>query len=154
MIAMRGSQKSLILIARQLGVHIGPNDIPERFRTDDRELSSKEMCELAQSFNLKAKQSNISNDELIKLTKKKQQILRLQNGRFIIALRIIQREGEQDSILFLDPGKSDPKPQQIEIIALLFLKNINNDKKPFINEPLKDFLSNSNCFGFYFAPLS
>ena len=118
MIAMRGSQKSLILIARQLGVHIGPNDIPERFRTDDRELSSKEMCELAQSFNLKAKHSNISNDELIKLTKKKQQILRLQNGRFIIALRIIQREGEQDSILFLDPGKSDPKPQQIEIKEL------------------------------------
>ena len=44
--AMRGSQKSLILVARQLGVHIGPNDIPERFKNDERELSPKEMCEL------------------------------------------------------------------------------------------------------------
>ena len=30
--AIRGSQKSLILVARQLGIHIGPNDIPERFK--------------------------------------------------------------------------------------------------------------------------
>ena len=49
---MRGSQKSLILVARQLGVHIGPNDIPERFKIDERELSLKEMCELANSFSL------------------------------------------------------------------------------------------------------
>ena len=27
--AIRGSQKAIILVARQLGVHIGPNDIPE-----------------------------------------------------------------------------------------------------------------------------
>ena len=33
--AMRGSQKSIILVARQLGVHIGPNDIPDRFKIDD-----------------------------------------------------------------------------------------------------------------------
>ena len=41
--AIRGSQKSLILVARQLGIHIGPNDIPERFKIDDRELSLKEI---------------------------------------------------------------------------------------------------------------
>ena len=65
--AMRGSQKSLILVARQLGVHIGPNDIPERFKNDERELSPKEMCELANSFSLKAKSTKITDDELIKL---------------------------------------------------------------------------------------
>ena len=61
--AIRGSQKSLILVARQLGVHIGANDIPERFKIDDRELSLKEMCELARSFDLKAKATKV-NDEL------------------------------------------------------------------------------------------
>ena len=40
--AMRGSQKSIILVARQLGVHIGPNDIPERFQIEDRELRTSE----------------------------------------------------------------------------------------------------------------
>ena len=82
--AMRGSQKSLIKVARQLGIHIGPNDIPERFKNDERELSPKEMCELAHSFNLKAKSTKITDNELIKLLTKKQQILRLQNGRMLL----------------------------------------------------------------------
>ena len=68
--AIRGSQKSLILVARQLGIHIGPNDIPERFKIDDRELSLKEMCELAKSFDLKAKAAKISENELLKLLTK------------------------------------------------------------------------------------
>ena len=63
--AMRGSQKSLILVARQLGIYIGPNDIPERFKNDERELTLKEMCELASSFNLKAKSTKITDNELI-----------------------------------------------------------------------------------------
>ena len=116
---MRGSQKSLILIARQLGIHIGPNDIPEKFKIDDRELTTQEMCELAQIFGLKSKASKINSTELIKLVKKKQQILRLKNGRYIIILRVIKREGdENDSILFLDAGKTDAKPQQIDISEL------------------------------------
>ena len=94
--AMRGSQKSIILVARQLGVHIGPNDIPERFQIEDRELRTSEMCDLAQSFDLKAKATKISEKELVKLLSKKQQILRLKNGRYIIALRVIQGEKEDD----------------------------------------------------------
>ena len=38
--AMRGSQKSIILVARQLGVHIGPNDIPERFQIEDHTINN------------------------------------------------------------------------------------------------------------------
>ena len=116
--AMRGSQKSLILVARQLGVHIGPNDIPEQFKIDERELSPKEMCELAKSFDLKAKATKINEDELIKLIGKKQQIIRLKNGRYIIALRTISSENEDKSILCLDTGVSNPKPQQISLKEL------------------------------------
>jgi len=117
--AMRGSQKSIILVARQLGVHIGPNDIPERLQIDDRELNPKEMCELAQSFELKAKATKINDKELLKLLSKKQQILRLKNGRYIIALRVILGEKETDkSILCLDTGVSNPKPQQISLKEL------------------------------------
>ena len=54
--AMRGSQKAIILVARQLGVHIGPNDIPDRFKIDDRELTTREMCDLAKSFEIRLKQ--------------------------------------------------------------------------------------------------
>jgi ATP-binding cassette subfamily B protein len=115
--AIRGSQKSLILVARQLGIHIGPNDIPERFKIDDRELSLKEMCELAKSFDLKAKATKISENELLKLLKKKQQILKLKNGRYIIALRAITNENDK-SILCLDAGISNPKPQQISLEEL------------------------------------
>ncbi|MAJ67802.1 MAG: hypothetical protein CMM89_06510 [Rickettsiales bacterium] len=116
--AMRGSQKSLILVARQLGIHIGPNDIPDRFKNDERELSPKEMCELAHSFNLKAKSTKITDNELIKLLTKKQQILRLQNGRYVIALRVIDSKDDDKSILFLDTGVTTPKPQQISIKEL------------------------------------
>ena len=66
--AIRGSQKSLILVARQLGVHIGANDIPERFKIDDRELSLKEMCELAKSFDLKAKATKINEKDLNRMS--------------------------------------------------------------------------------------
>ena len=113
---MRGSQKSIILVARQLGDHIGPNDIPERFLIGDRELSPKEMCELARCFDLKAKSTQISESELEKLLAKKQQILRLKNGRYIIALRVIKSD-EDTSILCLDAGISNPKPQQIAIFS-------------------------------------
>ena len=116
--AIRGSQKSLILVARQLGIHIGPNDIPERFKIDDRELSLKEMSELAKSFDLKAKATKISENELLKLLKKKQQILKLKNGRYIIALRAIISENDE-SILCLDAGVSNPKPQQISLKELM-----------------------------------
>ena len=116
--AIRGSQKSLILVARQLGIHIGPNDIPERFKIDDRELSLKEMCELAKSFDLKAKATKISENELLKLLTKKQQILKLKNGRYIIALRAITNENDK-SILCLDAGISNPKPQQISLEELV-----------------------------------
>ncbi len=117
--AMRGSQKSIILVARQLGVHIGANDIPERFKIDDRELTPREMCELAHSFNLKAKTTKINSDELTKLLAKKQQIIRLKNGRYIIALRLIKAEKDEDkSILFLDTGVTSPKPQQINLKEL------------------------------------
>ena len=112
--AIRGSQKSLILVARQLGIHIGPNDIPERYKIDDRELSLKEMCELARSFDLKAKAAKISENELLKLLTKKQQILKLKNGRYIIALRAITNEDDK-SILCVDAGISNPKPQQISL---------------------------------------
>ena len=115
--AIRGSQKSLILVARQLGIHIGPNDIPERFKIDDRELTLKEMSELAKSFDLKAKATKISENELLKLLTKKQQILKLKNGRYIIALRAITNEDEK-SILCLDAGISNPKPQQISLEEL------------------------------------
>ena len=116
--AMRGSQKSLILVARQLGVHIGPNDIPEHFKNDERELSPKEMCELANTFSLKAKSTKINDSELIKLLSKKQQILRLKNGRYVIALRVIDSKEDDKSILFLDTGVTTPKPQQISIKEL------------------------------------
>ncbi len=115
--AVRGSQKAIVLVSRQLGVHIGPNDIPDRFKIEDRELTPKEMCELARCFDLKANATKINDKELQKLLSKKQQILRLKNGRYIIALRLIINDKEK-SVLCLDAGVSNPKPQQIQLEEL------------------------------------
>lgn len=114
---LRGSQKSLILISRQLGVHIGPNDIPENFKIEDRELTSDEYCRLAKSFNIKAKSTTINEKDLVNLLSKKQQVLRLKNGRYIIALRILAKD-EEKFLLFLDVGNPNPKPQQIALEEL------------------------------------
>ena len=117
MSVLRGSHKSLILIARQMGIHIGPNDIPEKYINLNRELMLNELVSLAGTFGMKAKSSKITIENLINLLKKKQQILRLTNGRYIIALRYIESDGIKN-ILFLDTAKTDPKPQQIELSEL------------------------------------
>ena len=73
---LRGSHKSLILIARQFNINIGPNDIPEKYKKVENELNSLEFCELANTFDLNAKSTKINEEDLFKLLKKKQQILR------------------------------------------------------------------------------
>ena len=118
MTVLRGSQKSLILIARQYGIHIGPNDIPDKFKIEDKELNSDEMCQLASNFEMKAKMAKISDKELMDLLLKKQQILKLKNGRYIIAMRIITNQAKEKTLLFLDVGNPNPKPQQIAIEEL------------------------------------
>jgi len=117
MTVLRGSQKSIILISRQYGIHVGPNDIPEKFQIENRELTSEEMCQLANAFDLKAKSVQIKAEELSELLKKKQQILRLKNGRYIIGLRMLKKNDEK-FLLFLDAGNPNPKPQQISIEEL------------------------------------
>ena len=43
----------------------------------------------------------------------------MKNGRYIIALRVIQSENEDEkSVLCLDTGVSSPKPQQISLKEL------------------------------------
>ena len=71
MTVLRGSQKSIILISRQYGIHVGPNDIPEKFQIENRELTSEEMCQLANAFDLKAKSVQVKAEELTELLKKK-----------------------------------------------------------------------------------
>ena len=115
---LRGSHKSLILIARQFNINIGPNDIPEKYKKVENELNSLEFCELANTFDLNAKSTKINEEDLFKLLKKKQQILRLKNGRFIVALRILNVKDEDNFLLFLDVGNPNPKPQQISIKEL------------------------------------
>ena len=118
MTVLRGSQKSLILIARQYGIHIGPNDIPEKFKIEDKELSSEEMCQMASNFQIKAKQAIINEKDLIDLLSKKQQILKLKNGRYLIAMRITTNQAKEKNLLFLDVGNPNPKPQQIALDEL------------------------------------
>ncbi len=117
MTVLRGSQKSIILISRQYGIHIGPNDVPEKFQIENRELTTDEMCQLANTFNLKAKAVKLKDNELAELLSKKQQILKLTNGRYIIGLRMLNKNNEK-FLLFLDVGNPNPKPQQISFEEL------------------------------------
>ena len=84
---MRSGLKAFILVSRQFGVNVGANDIPESYKTEDREVSLRELAALAQKFGLKAKAGKVGEAQLAKLLSKRQQLLRLDNNRYIIALR-------------------------------------------------------------------
>ena len=112
---MRSGLKALILVTRQFGINIGPNDIPERYNVDDRELSLAELASVVQKFDLRAKPTKVNEPQLAKALLKKQQILRLSTGRYIIALRYTQEKDGSRTLLILDPSQPESKSQTIDI---------------------------------------
>ena len=111
---MRSGLRALILVSRQFGINVGPNDIPDRYNVDDRELSLQELSELAAKFALRAKPGRISEQQLAKLLQKKQQLLRLHNGRYLLALRYNKEEDGSRNLLVIDPGRPDSKAKSID----------------------------------------
>jgi len=112
---MRSGLKALILVTRQFGVNIGPNDIPERYNVDDRELSLAELASVVGKFDLRARPSKLNEAQLAKSLLKKQQILRLSTGRYIIALRYTREKDGSRTLLILDPSQPESKSQTIDI---------------------------------------
>lgn len=112
---MRSGLKAFILVSRQFGVNIGANDIPESYKTEDREVSLRELAALAQKFGLKAKAGKVGEAQLAKLLSKRQQLLRLDNNRYIIALRYTKEKDGSDTLLVLDPSQAGSKPQNIDL---------------------------------------
>ena len=112
---MRSGLKAFILVSRQFGVNVGANDIPESYKTDDREVSLRELAALAQKFGLKAKAGKVGEAQLAKLLSKRQQLLRLDNNRYIIALRYTKEKDGSDTLLVLDPSQAGSKPQNIDL---------------------------------------
>ena len=112
---MRSGLKAFILVSRQFGVNVGANDIPESYKTDDREVSLRELAALAQKFGLKAKAGKVGEAQLAKLLLKRQQLLRLDNNRYIIALRYTKEKDGSDTLLVLDPSQAGSKPQNIDV---------------------------------------
>ena len=112
---MRSGLKALILVSRQFGINIGPNDIQERYNVDDRELSLAELASVVQKFDLRAKPTKVNEPQLAKALLKKQQILRLSTGRYIIALRYTQEKDGSRTLLILDPSQPESKSQTIDI---------------------------------------
>ncbi len=115
---MRSGLKAFILISRQFGINLGANDIPENLKTDDREVSLRELAMLAQKFDLKAKAGKVGEAQLAKLLLKRQQLLRLDNNRYIIALRYNKDKDGSDTLLILDPSQVGSKPQTIDLSEL------------------------------------
>ena len=112
---MRSGLKAFILVSRQFGVNVGANDIPESYKTEDREVSLRELAALAQKFGLKAKAGKVGEAQLAKLLSKRQQLLRLDNNRYIIALRYTKEKDGSDTLLVLDPSQAGSKPQNIDV---------------------------------------
>ena len=112
---MRSGLKAFILVSRQFGVNVGANDIPESYKTEDREVSLRELAALAQKFGLKAKAGKVGEAQLAKLLSKRQQLLRLDNNRYIIALRYTKEKDGSDTLVVLDPSQAGSKPQNIDV---------------------------------------
>ena len=111
---MRSGLRALILVSRQFGVNVGANDIPEHYDIDDRELSLQELATLAAQFGLRARPGKVSEQQLAKLISKKQQLLQLQNGRYLIALRYSIEEDGSRTLLAIDPAKSDSRAHKVD----------------------------------------
>ena len=111
---MRSGLRALILVSRQFGVNVGANDIPEHYDIDDRELSLQELATLAAQFGLRARPGKVSEQQLAKLISKKQQLLQLQNGRYLIALRYSTEEDGTRTLLAIDPAKSDSRAHKVD----------------------------------------
>ena len=111
---MRSGLRALILVSRQFGVNVGANDIPEHYDIDDRELSLQELATLAAQFGLRARPGKVSEQQLAKLISKKQQLLQLQNGRYLIALRYSTEEDGSRTLLVIDPAKSDSRAHKVD----------------------------------------
>ena len=111
---MRSGLRALILVSRQFGVNVGANDIPEHYDIDDRELSLQELATLAAQFGLRARPGKVSEQQLAKLISKKQQLLQLQNGRYLIALRYSTEEDGSRTLLAIDPAKSDSRAHKVD----------------------------------------
>ena len=111
---MRSGLRALTLVSRQFGVNVGANDIPEHYDIDDRELSLQELATLAAQFGLRARPGKVSEQQLAKLISKKQQLLQLQNGRYLIALRYSTEEDGTTTLLAIDPAKSDSRAHKVD----------------------------------------
>ena len=111
---MRSGLRALTLVSRQFGVNVGANDIPEHYDIDDRELSLQELATLAAQFGLRARPGKVSEQQLAKLISKKQQLLQLQNGRYLIALRYSTEEDGSRTLLVIDPAKSDSRAHKVD----------------------------------------
>ena len=111
---MRSGLRALILVSRQFGVNVGANDIPEHYDVDDHELSLQELATLAAQFGLRARPGKVSEQQLAKLISKKQQLLQLQNGRYLIALRYSTEEDGSRTLLAIDPAKSDSRAHKVD----------------------------------------
>ena len=105
----------LQIIFRRLGVELGEQQFNKIRGIDEREITFREIKGIAHehAINCRAIKTNIIG---VSETLIKQPLLaHLNNGRYVIVIKVSSNENEETQITFIDPKASNPKPETINL---------------------------------------
>ena len=105
----------LQIIFRRLGVELGEQQFSKIKGVDERELTFREIKNLSSEHLIlcRAVKTNITG--LSETIVKQPMLAHLNNGRFVIVIKVASGENDDLNITFIDPKASNPKPEIIDL---------------------------------------
>ena len=105
----------LQIIARRLGVELGEQQFNKFNDIDSRELTFGEIKKLSRDHALICRALKTSIDGLSAAVKKEPVLAQLNNGRYVIVLKISSDSGDAKTITVIDPKATAPKAETIDV---------------------------------------
>ena len=109
----------LQIIARRLGVELGEQQFSSINGVNERELTFREIKSLSVEHSLVCRAIKTNLSGLSDSTKKQPVLVHLNNGRFIIVIRLHKTDNDQEEITFIDPKASAPKAETIDSVEFV-----------------------------------
>jgi subfamily B ATP-binding cassette protein HlyB/CyaB len=105
----------LQIIARRLGVELGERQFSQISGIDERELNFREIKKIANNHSLVCKAIRTNLHGLSSAIKKQPVLVRLENDRYVIAVKLNATADGYKDITVIDPKASTPKPETIDV---------------------------------------
>ena len=105
----------LQIIFRRLGVELGEQQFSKIKGVDERELTFREIKNLSSEHLILCRAVKTNIIGLSETIVKQPMLAHLNNGRFVIVIKVASGEGDDLNITFIDPKASNPKPEIIDL---------------------------------------